>query len=278
MESSIKEKVWNGTINVNVRYRYRDGDGTLAVEYLLTIHRLAYFPLYFNDILNYISHFAVLPQGPVWLETEGDGTGDGTSNGTGDGTNSIPLKWNLPAGVLYDYHCNTPIWQLNLKTGSYPPDLIPFATRDDNDKIDINGHTLNYGKSLQENFFNQLKQSNFVINGNAKMVMNLSKDDSTQFWEAVASHNLANYEILNKKMLPKRVTKVPVKVYTPNSTFIQLPLASGDLTLEEMLAAEGLGECCIQGIRGKALESVKMTDIWRLFKHLDNFLYIILTN
>lgn len=281
--TAIKRKVWNGSVNVQIRYHIEsnnDNQETSDLEYVLRINRMSYFPVYFKSIVSYFNHFTNIGNDvPIWLAYKGEA-----------------LKWNVPVGVLYDYHhlkerlslskssdsidLNSSVWQLELNVGNYPSSqIIPFVTRDQNLKINPNGGFIDYEKSLQENFFNQLKQSNFVINGNCKMVMNLSKDDSTGFWDSIITHNLSDYESLNKKVLPTRVSKIPIKIYRLNSSLIQLPVNNSDMTLGEVLDLETIEkaqckDCYIHGISCDSLQAVKLLEIWKLFKHLDNFLYI----
>lgn len=41
------------------------------------------------------------------------------------------------------------------------------------------------GKVLHDAFINSVKEADFLRNGTAKGIMSLSKDDSTQLWNAV---------------------------------------------------------------------------------------------
>ena len=41
------------------------------------------------------------------------------------------------------------------------------------------------GKMLHDAFINSVKEADFLRNGTAKGIMSLSKDDSTQLWNAV---------------------------------------------------------------------------------------------
>lgn len=83
--AEIKKKLWNGSINVKILLNIEDQ----IIEYLLTIPRNSYFPTVFPQLIRYFQNFITtieLSKVPIWLEFE-----------------EVPLKWNLPVGVLYDY-------------------------------------------------------------------------------------------------------------------------------------------------------------------------------
>ncbi|EGV61613.1 autophagy protein 5 [Yamadazyma tenuis] len=250
----IRHKLWNGSINVRIEF---DDGSPEPKEYLLTVPRVSYLPIHFKDMVLYFRNFGPV-QEPIWLEYNG-----------------IPLKWNLPVGVLYDYYHlpkildrrhQLPILELTVRSGSkWPGDLIPF---------DYKGE-IDYEKTMCDNFFNQLKQSSFVANGNSKLVMNLSKDNSTRLWQSIVSHDLNEYENLNKKILPKRVSKFPIKIYLPGTPIIQLPIALNDEFGHILDQFPGF-DAYIHGIQVNNIRSLEIAELWRVFRHSDNFLYIVM--
>lgn len=123
--------------------------------------------------------------------------------------------------------------------------------------------------------------------------MNLSERDSDDMWNAIRTHNLKSFYQINKKIIPprKKFQKLPVKIYIPgSSTIVQAPihpyLEDGEPVpfkniLEKyipdlMRDSDGkVGKIYIHGVNVDSLFDNDMIDVWELFKHLDNFLYIV---
>lgn len=105
----------------------------------------------------------------------------------------VPLKWQYPLGLLHDLFSGTPPsqasgldiqgqspgeesevglpWRLTLHFTNWPEQAL---VRPDAE-----------GKMLHDAFINSVKEADFLRNGTAKGIMSLSKDDSTQLWNAV---------------------------------------------------------------------------------------------
>lgn len=279
LSTDIRDKIWNGSVNIVIEGADRDSriDGR---RYLVSLPRNAYFPLHFEDLLNF---FAQYDQGikkrPIWLEYERNA-----------------LKWNHPVGVLYDFYClkdkegtSDSTWHLCLKLrGSFPSELIiPFSYRLEDGEID-------YEKTTRQIIVSQLKQSCFVYNGNSKPVMKLSEDDYKSLWLSIKNNNLDQFTSINDKIIPsnRKLLRVPIRVLLmEKSTYIQNPIYPFDangrpLNLLEVLRKsvppifdeEGklIASAFIHGIHVDNLLSLDIVQIWSLFKHLDNFLYIII--
>lgn len=266
--NNVKQRVWNGTINTRILFK--------DAEYLLQIHRNSYFPLYFSTIAQFFSHVTGidLHTSQVWLEYE-----------------DVPLKWNMPVGVLYDllFLPSMPedksFWTLHLRhecsDAQYPKDdIIPFQQTE-------NG--IDYKMLLTQVVINHLKQSCYVMNGNSRAMMSLSEDDTKTLWNAIVQHDYGMYTSIIKKVLPKQMAKrVPIKLYLAgSSTLIQAPVfptknQDEPTTLRSVLFqwfpeafANNKAKAFIHGIDVDALFDVPIYDVWSPFRHLDNFLYIV---
>ena len=105
----------------------------------------------------------------------------------------IPLKWQYPLGLLHD-----------LFSGASPAEASDFDVQNKSPSDEQEGQlpwqlTLHFtewpeqalvrpdaeGKMLHDAFINSVKEADFLRNGTAKGIMSLSKDDSTQLWNAV---------------------------------------------------------------------------------------------
>lgn len=262
--NNIKHRVWNGSINVRI---VRDG-----AEYLLLVHRNSYFPLYFPVIARFFTTILGKDIRKIWLQYQ-----------------DVPLKWNLPVGVLYDLlflptHSASENWTLELqyetRDVAFPKDdIIPFQA---------NGGIIDYEKLLNELFINHLKQSCYVMTGNSRAVMNLSENDTKSLWTAIVNHDYGVFTSIMNKVLLKTLLRVPIKLYLAgSSTLIQAPVfPAKDLekqtTLRDVLAqwlpemfGSDSAEAFIHGINVDVLYDTPILDVWSTFCHLDNFLYIV---
>lgn len=250
----VKQRLWDGSINITVVLEFSKLGEKSNVDYLLTIYRNSYFPIYFDSIITYFKNFIDIKE-PIWLSY-----------------NNQPIKWNLPVGILYDSmhspsSINSQPWKVKFNHGnSYPFELIPFIYKYPDDST-------NYEKSLTENFFNQIKQSCHIMNGNSKLMMNLSKDDSETLWNSVKDHDLNAFATITSKLTPRNIKRIPVKLWDQGRVFHSQLLEIDTLRNICKLLAKSY---FIQGIEvTPELGDQSLVEIWNLFKYLDGFLYIV---
>jgi autophagy-related protein 5 len=120
--------------------------------YLISVPRLSYLPL----LLPRLNAFFGVPATSFHLE-------DDDGDGKGKDAEGIQMK-NLPVGLLYDLY--------NPKDGAAE---LPWRLR------------LGMGPlfDVGDTFVNSVKEADFLRNGTAKAIMSMSKQDSTQLWNAV---------------------------------------------------------------------------------------------
>ncbi|KAL9068661.1 MAG: hypothetical protein Q9157_006441 [Trypethelium eluteriae] len=162
---------------------------------------------------------------------------------------SLPLKWHLPVGLLYDLFSGaepasssadparghesrhdehtgdkkndndteTLPWKLVVHFTDWPEDQLIKLDED--------------GKVIQDAFINGVKEADFLRNGSARVVMGLSKDDSTTLWESVEKPDDLNlFNNINNKLLNPPGTSlrhIPLKVYLPTTPATSTPADSG---------------------------------------------------
>lgn len=116
----------------------------------------------------------------------------------------IPLKWHYPLGLLFD-----------LFSGAVPSSIASPESHDSKSFADENGalpwrlkvHFTSWpderlvrldaeGRVLHDAFINSVKEADFLRNGTAKGIMSLSKNDSTQLWNAVQERTVFNLPML----------------------------------------------------------------------------------
>ncbi|WLF77892.1 autophagy protein 5 [Lodderomyces elongisporus] len=269
----IKRRLWNGSISLKIIISIvgeSSEDGiTNEYEYLTEGYRNAYLPTLYPNIVSYIKKLPTVAfsnNSPIWLEYEG-----------------VPLRWNLPIGVLYDHlylpakftNQSTP-WTLDLKIASstlpYPSNyIVPFTYSAEDGSV-------NYTKSINEMLLNQLKQSCYVLNGTAKPIMQLNGPETESLCNSVITRNLKTYNFFNNKII-KQIRGIPVRIYLPNTQLVAQAAVDPhillqDLLLERIPTLMEVSVPIIHGIDAGPLLKFQLNDIWHQFKHPDNVLYI----
>ncbi|ONH66013.1 Autophagy protein 5 [Cyberlindnera fabianii] len=218
MACEIRELLWNGTIPCTITLYPNDSNQmTNTYEYHVLAPRNSYFPTLYPELLSYFKPYLLVPEwshrSDWWLEFEG-----------------VPLRWNWPVGVLYDTmtgidpskgNKRSP-WKLILRYRSYPDDyLLALPTLE----------------TLKTHWMNQIKESCYVQHGTAKPVMVLSKNDSSDLWSSVETHDFKQFWSIFMKIAPKTVDKlkhVPSRFYiTVSDKVIDLPFSPLNPSSEE---------------------------------------------
>ncbi|TLD39508.1 autophagy protein-like protein 5 [Venturia nashicola] len=211
----LQAKIWEGCVPLEIRLAsnecktYDQSDA-----FMILVPRQSYIPLLLPRLHAFFFDSLINEQANSW-------------NGWLS-YQDVPMKWHLPIGLLYDLYSGaseqlrdthddrpdssdgqeatqgTRAWKLTLHFQDWPKEALAQLDSE--------------GKVMQDAFTNSVKESSFVRHGSAKVVMALSKDDSTQLWDAVEKNDFARYSAVNQKLLnhPGAALKhVPIKVYLP---------------------------------------------------------------
>ncbi|GAB0137881.1 autophagy protein 5 [Epichloe bromicola] len=75
------------------------------------------------------------------------------------------------------------------------------------------------GWDIGDTFLNCVKEADYVRNGNANQIMKMSKEDTTQLWNAVVDNDHAGFGRVNARLLdaPAALKHVPLRLYVPAS-------------------------------------------------------------
>jgi autophagy-related protein 5 len=173
----------------------------------------------------------------------------------------VPLKWHYPLGLLYDLYSGAepaypadstspptkndisssteedaehkPLpWRLTVHFSEYPTETL---TRLDN------AH-----KHMHDLYIHSVKEADYLRTGTGKTVMFLSKEDSTQLWDSVRSHDFATFNPINQKLLnPQGVNlrNLPVRLYLPHvkETSVEEEETKGSVRIVQCLVPAMMG-------------------------------------
>ncbi|ETW08281.1 hypothetical protein, variant 1 [Aphanomyces invadans] len=129
----------------------------------------------------------------------------------------MPLKWQLPFGVLYDLHGDGMLpWAITVHFQGYPSQhLLPC------DNL----------QAVEMHFMNCYKQSMFLLFGSTKWIMNLPQQKHTQLWKSLVKNDFAMYQAVHGAVVPATEPRrhIPLRVLLPHEATIQLPLPSSTI-------------------------------------------------
>ncbi|KAF2405471.1 autophagy protein 5 [Trichodelitschia bisporula] len=206
--SALQTQLWAGSIPLAIRLAKQESKTYESDVYLVYFPRISYLPLLHRRLHEFF--FSSLIDQNVfpadgWLSYE-----------------DVPLKWHYPVGLLFDLYSGASEqlhdqsgveqdqpdeilpWKLTLHFSDWPTEHL-VRLDPDND-------------ALRDAFRNSVKEACFLRHGSGKVIMSLSREDSTKLWLAVEQQNLAMFNSVNQKLLhPPGVSLryIPLKVYLP---------------------------------------------------------------
>eukprot|EP00850_Spirogloea_muscicola_P020784 SM000226S07425 [mRNA] locus=s226:148662:151472:- [translate_table: standard] len=168
---NLRRDVWRGAIPLRVELAHNEVTTLTAPPPLfLMAPRIGYLPLLAQPLRQ---HFQVaLPPGQdtVWLDYQG-----------------LPLKWQIPTGVLYDLLVlvSSGPWPLTVHFRSYPSSVLLDWSDED---------------VIKWSYMNALKEAWFIMHGNARPVMGLSEADHRELWRSVVQAEDRQYHSILLKL------------------------------------------------------------------------------
>ncbi|KAF9767381.1 autophagy protein 5 [Fusarium sp. DS 682] len=101
---------------------------------------------------------------------------------------------NLTVGLLVDLYQPSLPWRLTVNDG--------------------------VGWDIADTFLNCVKEADFIRNGNANQIMKMSKENTTQLWNAVIDNDQASFNRINSHLLnaPTALKHIPIRIYIPTTT------------------------------------------------------------
>ncbi|OAD06343.1 hypothetical protein MUCCIDRAFT_106914 [Mucor lusitanicus CBS 277.49] len=205
-DADISETIWNGKIPFKITLDPTDIDiyGSEKVwdPIYLEVSRCSYLPLVTKHIQQLLVNLGMQVSDEVfqsaWYDHERQ-----------------PLKWHYPVGLLFDLHATdlSKTWNLTLHFKDLPSDLILLKPT---------------AETMQDMFMSMIKEADFLRNGNIKKVMNLSKRDTTQLWDSLASDRYSEFREVNKHLVEytDSLRHIPLRIYLPDNCPVVQELVS----------------------------------------------------
>ncbi|CAO3650802.1 unnamed protein product [Cunninghamella echinulata] len=198
IDKDILKSIWYGKLPLEIVLH-----NNVNESFFFEIPRYFYLPMITSRIQTLLYNDNLDPQ-TIWYEYNGE-----------------PLKWHYPIGLLYDILINTTLsgdqennnntkqilpWRLILHQGSFPDNIILK-----NPKLDI----------IQDMYMSMIKEADFLRHGSTKKVMNLSKSDQSQLWQALSSESYDDFWSVNQHILDSKgssLRNVPIRLYLPKQS------------------------------------------------------------
>ena len=142
---------------------------------------------------------------------------------------NIPLRWQLPLGLLYDMHILSVNDASTEQTSAHVHPfrlILHFAP----DSTSDNANLINPSSIvMHDSFINSVKEADFLRSGTAKPIMTLPAAESKALWDATQHNDRATFSKVHQTLIPTpgQFRNIPLRLYLPSST-------EGDPTTAQM--------------------------------------------
>ncbi len=270
---SLEVAVWEGSLPLCFLLDPRDLASSIEPPPVyINASRMSYLPLVALDIVDHYRAFAVELVSDVWFEV------------LDHRNNLVPLKCNVPIGVLYDLYRHASIgevaivpWRITVHFQGFPSDKLLRCS--------------SYVE-IEKQFMHTVKQAMFLLHGNSRVFTTLPLDKQSQLWDAICNTKGPEYYDVTQLLKPTITnTKiVPLRILQCNKPMIQRPFhcwnedkqttlgdVSSAITSELGIKKEEY-EVVIQGITFADLDmhQIELYSLWSALSSSDLFLYICL--
>ena len=174
----------------------------------------------------------------------------------------VPLRWDLPLGLLYDAHGHGILpWRVLVRFRDFP-----------------SAQLLKSGlKETETMFFHSLKQALNLLNGSARSFMDMRQHDQEALWQAVETGRFIDAWRIAQPLISSEVHFAPIRLLSSRSFEVrQVPVPWEGTTLEDAIDALAAGRKwenpLVQGISPPLDSPVK--ELVRQMAAPDLFLYI----
>ncbi|KAH8423046.1 autophagy protein 5 [Aspergillus melleus] len=207
--NDIQKAVWDGRLPLQITLapdESRTYDQT--DPYLISYPRISYLNFLLPRLKAFFSSSLIesnVEHHVGWLSFEG-----------------VPLKWHLPAGLLYDLYAGADPASRGSRSDDVDSNdeylpwrlVVHFTAWPSGELVKLDGS----GGVMHDAFINSVKEADFLRNGNAKGIMSLSKEDSSGLWDSVQDVNLSSFQRISSILLPppsQPFRNIPIRLFLP---------------------------------------------------------------
>jgi len=266
MDNELSELLWQGYIPIV--FQLSDNDIASSNKHPNPMFKLAsrfsYLPVICSDVIENLQSFVLQYTSDIWYEY-----------------NSIPLKSNLPIGVLYDMsiHNNDnddnklPLWTITIHFQTFPREIIPCSTLSDSERY----------------FSHSLKQALYLLHGSTSAYNSLTVELKKSLWDSVCTGtDYQTFQRISSNLLSTTVNKLPIRfIKKGNPTrqiCIELVKNGEEILLSDIISQLGDSDLkssdhyklLVHGIDITCHLNIPVRELWRIFHHGDFFMYIII--
>ncbi|KAI9492838.1 autophagy protein Apg5-domain-containing protein [Zychaea mexicana] len=187
IDQVVSKQIWNGKLPIQISLDPTESR-TFTEPIFTEAARCSYLPLITEQLAPIYSGLDIdLTHTDVWYDYQGE-----------------PLKWHYPIGLLYDMSGSKDRpWHITVHFQNFPTDKLLMTPS---------------VEATQNMFMSMVKQADFIRHGSTKRVMNLSKNDQSQLWQALSLDRYDDYWNVNMHLLAdsEGLRYVPLRIYLPD--------------------------------------------------------------
>ncbi|KAI8110977.1 hypothetical protein M9434_004551 [Picochlorum sp. BPE23] len=160
----------------------------------------------------------------------------------------LPLKWDLPCGVLHDLHCggnddgcsSNSIWTVVAHFSNFPSTILtPFDVKE----------------SLRNHVFHSMKEASHVRMGSASRIMNMSHAAQDALWHAIRQGSYDEYVKVYSTLgfeshdgILAAVERVPVRIIVCRGAALKMNTSYEDVYISSRSMNDGSVKDCVYDI------------------------------
>eukprot|EP00898_Chlorokybus_atmophyticus_P006179 jgi/Chlat1/6562/Chrsp45S05929 len=184
MEHELKREVWAGALPLKVALAEDEVSSYPAPKPMFVmLPRHSYLPLLVTTLRTHFEPSLLPGADTMWLDYGG-----------------LPLKWHLPAGVLFDVLADGRLpWSVTVHFRGFPVDILQRCDSEE---------------AVRSSFLNSLKEAEYLVHRSTDSVMGMKRETINELWRSVVSGQEEVYTNASASLSSANdVRRVPVRLF-----------------------------------------------------------------